>query len=58
MSNTDTLHFADTQANATITTNTATHQTTVSFADTGQTVTFNGIHQAVTFYGDPSIHFI
>jgi hypothetical protein len=55
------IDFGDTQANATITQHKATATTaaytTVDFAS-GQNVTLTGIHDAVTFAGDPSIHYI
>jgi hypothetical protein len=55
VSKTDIVHFGDTFANATITT--ADSETTVHFAS-GQTVTLTGVHDAATFVGDPSIHYI
>jgi hypothetical protein len=54
-SKTDIVHFADSFADATITT--ASGHTTVAFAS-GQTVTLTGVHDAATFGPDPSIHYI
>jgi hypothetical protein len=55
MTSTDGIRFSDTQADATITK--ADGHTTVSFLD-GQSVTFNGTHEAVYFSGDPAVHYI
>jgi hypothetical protein len=55
ISKTDVVHFADSFADATITT--ASGHTTVAFAS-GQTVTLAGVHDAATFGVDPSVHYI
>jgi hypothetical protein len=52
---TDIINFADTFADATITT--ANGHTTVSFVS-GQSVTITGTHDPAHFAGDPSIHYI
>jgi hypothetical protein len=60
LTKTDVVNFGDTQANATITEHkamTTAAYTTVDFASC-QHVTLAGIHDAVTFAGDPSIHYI
>jgi hypothetical protein len=55
LTTTDVIHFGDTFRDASITAKGG--HTTVAFAD-GQTITLIGVHDAATFGGDPSIHYI